>query len=210
MTTTEWLLVAMTCFAGAATPGPSLALAIQTSLDQGRLAGLAVGTGHGIGVFLYAALVAFGAGYVQAYLPAFFIVLQVIGAVFLAWLAWGMLGEGWAEKNGAPPPAGPDETRASNPALNGFLIVFFNPKIALFFLAIFSQFVTADQGIGVKAGMATLAGAIDAAWYCLIAFLVTMAAISGRLQQYSWQMNLIFGTILGLASLGIALRLALQ
>ena len=52
---------------------------------------------------------------------------------------------------------------------DGFLIVFFNPKIIVFFLAVFSQFLSADQSVATQITAAAVAGVLDAAWYALVA-----------------------------------------
>ena len=60
MTLITWLLLASACLAGAASPGPSIALLSKTVLDGGRRAGVIFGLAHGLGIFFYAFLVAFG------------------------------------------------------------------------------------------------------------------------------------------------------
>ena len=44
--------------------------------------------------------------------------------------------------------------------------------------------------------MASLAGAIDALWYCAIATLVSLPMAQIRLQQYAWQLDIAFGATL--------------
>lgn len=198
MTVADWLLLSLTLLAGAASPGASLALVIQRALHQGRRAGMIVGLSHGLGILLYAGAVALGAAELQSAYPKIFTALQVIGLAFLAYLGINMLRGGW---RGRHAQAAEQTTRTPNQnplglAADGFLIVFFNPKIAIFFFAIFSQFLTTDLSLTTRFTMASLAGAIDALWYCAIAALISLPFIQTRLREYAWQLDIAFGTAL--------------
>ena len=57
MTIAEWMLLLLACLAGAASPGPSLALLIRSVLVDGRTAGVIFGIAHGAGILMYACLV---------------------------------------------------------------------------------------------------------------------------------------------------------
>ena len=77
------------------------------------------------------------------------------------------------------PPAG-----ALAAAREGFGIALLNPKIALFFLALFSQFVSSEAGaieVAILAGTATL---VDASWYALVATGLTARATAAWLRRH--------------------------
>jgi threonine/homoserine/homoserine lactone efflux protein len=194
----DWVLLSLTLLAGAASPGASLALVMQRSLQFGRQAGLLVGISHGIGILFYAGAVAFGAATLKDEFPQLFRVLQLIGLGFLGYLGLTMLWGGWRNRS----TKAAADTHSLSPkslkslAAEGFLIVFLNPKIAIFFFAIFSQFLLPDLSLHTRTAMASLAGAIDALWYCAIATLVSMPLIQTRLQHYAWQLDMTFGTAL--------------
>ena len=57
---------------------------------------------------------------------------------------------------------------------NGFLIVFLNPKIAAFFLAVFSQFLDAASSLESKLIMVITATVIDGFWYILLAVIIAV------------------------------------
>ena len=79
--------------------------------------------------------------------------------------------------------------------LNGFLIVFLNPKVVLFFVAIFSQFLTPDQSMTTQLMAASMAGGIDAAWYALVAFCVSNHRLAGALNSASPVIDVAFGAL---------------
>ena len=203
MTSDLWLLLALTLFAGAASPGPSVALVIRTSLVYGRSGGVLVGLAHGLGVWLYALAVVLGVATLLVGNPWLLSSIQIAGIVFLAYLGLVMLRGGWVamratEPQEQAPVASSDiQQRSSISYLrDGFLIVFLNPKIVVFFMAIFSQFLNAEQTLATQLAAASLAGIIDAMWYVLVALLVSSAVIADRLQRYSGPIDILFGLLL--------------
>jgi len=57
---------------------------------------------------------------------------------------------------------------------NGFLIVFLNPKIAAFYLAIFSQFLDGASNLEHKFLMVVTATVIDGLWYIILTFVIAV------------------------------------
>jgi threonine/homoserine/homoserine lactone efflux protein len=171
---------------------------MQRALQFGRQAGLIVGISHGIGILFYAGTVALGAATLQSEFPQIFRGLQIIGLGFLGYLGLTMLRGGWRKRSTKRAADTRPLTQKSRPSLaaEGFLIVFFNPKIAIFFFAIFSQFLLPDLSPYTRTAMASLAAVIDALWYCAIAALVSLPVIEVRLQQYAWQLDIAFGAAL--------------
>ena len=91
-------------------------------------------------------------------------------------------------------------------ALEGFLIVFFNPKIAVFFFAIFSQFLAEDQSIAVKVSMVSVAWLIDTAWYLFVTIIATLPPLAVLIKGYKGQLELLSGYALILICLGLVWR----
>ena len=203
MTPDLWLLLALTLFAGAASPGPSLALVIRTSLAHGRSGGVLVGFAHGLGVWLYAMAVVMGVATLLVGNPWLLSSIQIAGIVFLVYLGLIMLRGGVAalratesSEPAAIESSDTEQRSAISYLRDGFLIVFLNPKIIVFFLAIFSQFLHAEQTLATQLTAASLAGIIDAIWYVAVALVVSSAAIADRLQRYSGPIDILFGLLL--------------
>ena len=197
-----WLSMSLICIFGAMSPGPSLAVVVQNTLSGGRLQGVITGIAHGFGIVIWAGLTAGGIGLLITQQPALFNGMRYAGAAILVYLGIRSLRS----------TAGAAETLQSannNPrasaARDGFLIAILNPKIALFFLALFSQFVRPEAGIGEKVIMALTAGGIDALWYIIVALLLSHSAILDRLRARARFLDRLFGLIL----IGLAIRVAL-
>ena len=182
MTLITWVLLASACLAGAASPGPSIALLSKTVLDGGRRAGVIFGLAHGLGIFFYAFLVAFGLSVTLSFIPFLIDFLNVAGLVFLLWLAYVMLSSSFARSESDQQKFQISNTLFGNFG-SGFLIVFLNPKIALFFVAIFTQFVGDASSFQEKAIMVSTATITDTIWYIFLTFIIALPKFRNFLQS---------------------------
>ena len=192
MTLITWIFLASACLAGAASPGPSIALLSKTVMDGGRRAGLVFGLAHGLGIFFYAFLVAFGLSVTLSFVPFLIKFLNVAGLVFLLWLAYFMLSSSFALSDSDQKKFQISNTLFGNFG-SGFLIVFLNPKIALFFLAIFTQFVGDASSFQEKAIMVFTATIIDTSWYVFLTFIIALPKFRRFLQSNSRSFEFILG-----------------
>ena len=178
MEPSAWISIAAVCAAGAASPGPSLAVVVKNTLAGGRKQGVLTGLGHGIGVGIYAFGAVVGVSTLVETQPSLGRGIEVIGALYLLWMGLGVLrhaGQGGMSANAS-------KQRVQGFA-EGFLIAFLNPKIAIFFLALLGSFLPVDAGVFDRAGVAGLAMCIDASWYM---FAAVMLAGSGAA---TWMRN---------------------
>ena len=197
-----WLSMSLICIFGAMSPGPSLAVVVQNTLSGGRLQGVITGIAHGFGIVIWAGLTAGGIGLLITQQPTLFNGMRYAGAAILVYLGIRSLR---STAGAAKTLQSANNNPSASAARDGFLIAILNPKIALFFLALFSQFVRPEAGIGEKVVMALTAGGIDALWYIIVALLLSHSAILDRLRARARFLDRLFGLIL----IGLAIRVAL-
>jgi threonine/homoserine/homoserine lactone efflux protein len=137
-----WLLFCLACAALAATPGPNMLFLVSRTLAQGRAAGFVSLAGTSSGFALHALAAAFGLSALLAAVPLAFEVVKWAGAIYLAWLAIVM----WRASD--EPDATVVAPHAAPPAMyrQGLLTAVLNPKVAVFQLALFPQFVDPSRG----------------------------------------------------------------
>ena len=164
----SWFAIAAVCAAGAVSPGPSLAVVVKNTVRGGRVEGVFTGLGHGIGVGIYAFGAVVGISVLVASTPGLQRGIELAGAMFLLWMGLQTLRHaGKRDLDDA------DEKRPGRRGfVEGFLVSFLNPKIAVFFLALLGSFLPVDAGVAERVGVATLAMGIDAGWYMLVAALM--------------------------------------
>lgn len=206
MTLAAWLSLFAVCLLGAVSPGPSLAVVLRATIGGGRVAGFRAAVAHGTGVGLYGLLTVTGLAVLLTRSPGLYLGLQIAGALYLVWLGGKSL---TARSNRATTAR--ENSAHHNPATEGFLVAFLNPKLAVFMLALFSQFLAPEFGIKEKAIMVATVGVTDAAWYGLVASLVARPAFLERLRAGEVLISRVFGMILiALALTVLANALLLQ
>jgi threonine/homoserine/homoserine lactone efflux protein len=198
MTLAIWLTVVSICLLGAMSPGPSLAVVLKQTLGGGRRTGLIAAFTHGLGIGLYALLCISGIAVMITTSPLLFTALQWGGAGYLVWMGI----------NGLRARSSPDAKLADPPttgsaARDGFLVVFLNPKIAVFFIALFSQVIGSDTTWLEKLAYASTAMIIDMGWYIIVAWSFSNPRWLGRLQDNVVWLERLFGVIL----IALAVRL---
>lgn len=140
---TTWLL-----FAGAAlllvlTPGPNMIYLISRSICQGKRAGVISLFGVMAGFLVHVFAAAIGLSALFLAVPFAYEVLKWAGAVYLLWLAWQAL------KPGARSPFEARQLPPDSPSKlfsMGLLTNVLNPKIAVFYISLFPQFVSPERG----------------------------------------------------------------
>ena len=78
----------------------------------------------------------------------------------------------------------------------GFLISLLNPKIAIFFLAIFSHVIQADSSLVETVFIGIIAAVIDGLWYVCVALVLIGAGIVKIFQARETTIRLVSGLIL--------------
>ena len=157
------LWMSFICAMGAMSPGPSLVVVLRNTISGGRTRGVMTAIGHGIGFSIYAFMAVMGLSSVILANEQVFYLLQSAGALFLIWLAISMI----TNKNSDSSEK--YEKSKYKGFSEGFMIAFLNPKILVFLVAIFSQFINVDVNNSGRFIMVVMAGMIDTTWYVLVA-----------------------------------------
>ena len=192
--------LAFVCAMGAMSPGPSLAVVLRNTISGGRLQGVMTGVGHGIGFGIYALIAVTGLSALLLAHESIFTLLQWGGALVLLWLSYNMLTY--------VPTENKEEHSSSGRKgfIEGFLISFFNPKILVFLVAIFSQFIDPNMNQLDRLVMALLAGIIDTTWYVLVATVLAGTSAIDKLRSNSVLIDRIIGSILSLLALALVAK----
>jgi|ERR1022692_790354 threonine/homoserine/homoserine lactone efflux protein len=135
---------ALATFVLTATPGPGVLYVVGRSVGGGRRAGLASMLGIETGEAVYIAGAALGITALLATSPIALSVLRYGGAAYLVLLgirAWRQHGD---EAEADREPAGRGHWGAYG---RGLVVQLLNPKVAVFFLAYFPQFVRPGQAV---------------------------------------------------------------
>ncbi|NMD08934.1 MAG: LysE family translocator [Phyllobacteriaceae bacterium] len=122
------------------TPGPDMSLFLSRTIVNGRAAGMASMIGTNFGCIVHTLLAAFGVSALIAASATGFLVLKIVGAVYLLWLAVDAIRNGSSlnVRDGERKP-----TSIVSSFLLGITVNLTNPKVVLFFITFLPQFVSA-------------------------------------------------------------------
>jgi threonine/homoserine/homoserine lactone efflux protein len=124
------------------TPGPDMSLWLSRTIGGGRSAGMAAMVGTNLGCVIHTLLAAFGVSAVIAASATGFLVLKIVGALYLLWLAIDAIRNGSSLNVKAGTQRG---SSAFADFMLGVTVNLTNPKVVLFFITFLPQFVSAHD-----------------------------------------------------------------
>ena len=188
------------------TPGPNMVYLVSRSLSQGRAAGVTSLLGVAAGFLVHMFAAAAGLTAVFLAIPLAYEMLKWLGAAYLLWLAWQSL------RPGARSPFEVRPMPVDSPArlfFMGFMTNALNPKIAVFYLSVFPQFVRPEYGSvfaqSVALGLTQIAVSLTVN-FLIILGAARLAAWFARNPFWQAVQRWFMGLVLG----GLAVRLALE
>ncbi len=166
-----FLKIFTVCILGAISPGPSMVVVINNAIFKNRYHGILTSIGHGLGIGIYALFAVLGIAIIIQTNIFFFNTIKIISIIFLIYLGLKSI----TSKN---------KLEFDKKELRGGLMSFFqglsisllNPKIFIWFVAIYSQFMSLENDLIFNTYLVLTAGLVDASWYIILTFLVTSKA----------------------------------
>lgn len=139
----DWSLFALAALVMVLSPGPNMMYLVSRSLCQGARAAEVSLLGVAAGFVLHLSVAAFGLSAFFLAVPYAYDGLKYIGAAYLLWLAWQSVkpgSRGLFETQDLPPDS------PGRLFWMGFFTNALNPKIAMFYVSIFTQFLDPAHG----------------------------------------------------------------
>ncbi|WP_166459706.1 LysE family translocator [Amycolatopsis pithecellobii] len=188
-------------------PGADLALVLTSAVRGGRQGGLATTMGIVSGVFVWAALAGAGLAGVLVASATGYLMLRLAGAAYLLFLGIKFL----AQSRSVAPPV--DRTGGAGKARSfwsyfrrGWVADVMNPKMAVFYLAVLSNFLHPGDFLPGKVFFLALVHAsIGLLWFSSISLAVGRSNILARNPRVRRMLNLAGGAVLVLLSIEVAL-----
>ena len=193
------------------TPGSDSMYIITRSMAQGRTAGFYSVLGITSGILVHTLLASLGLSVLLANSPTAFMIVKYIGASYLCYLGFKMLTS--KNSNSIANSLSKDQHVTSQKEVDswqiykqGVLTNVFNPKVALFFLAFFPQFVDANYAYGMLSFlMLGLTFAVTGFVWCLCLALLA-SKFSEKLRRNP-AIEAILNKISGVVFIGLGIKL---
>ena len=198
------VVFALASLALTATPGPDMLLIAARSATQGMAAGFATYLGVATGSFAHAIALAIGLSQLFLAVPFAYDLVRYLGAAYLLFLAVQ------AFRAHAPD----DGYKVSKPHFQvsvmfrqGFISNILNPKVAIFFLALFPQFVDPEKG-SVFSQIMILAVVLNVVGLVINGTVAVIASKAAKITTTSRKYQRFADYFLGTVFAGLAARLA--
>lgn len=187
-------------------PGPNGVLVAKTVPTSGRPAGFANVAGFVTAFYLHGALSILGISVVLVQSAEAFMVVKLLGAAYLCWLGAKALIDA-VRGNTAPMSVPPARRKRllTTAYVEGFLTNALNPKVSMFYLAAFPQFMTVGEGaVGSAFLLVFLHSMINAVWFgAMVLLFARLARAAGSPRAQRWLKG-----VTGVVFLGFGARLA--
>jgi threonine/homoserine/homoserine lactone efflux protein len=182
------------------TPGAGTAMVVRSAVRGGPRRALVTTIGNSIGVLAWGCFAAVGIAAIVATSAEAFTAIKLVGAVVLLILGLQSLRGRRAAETVAAPEGGA-------PLRDGLVTSLANPKLAVFFAALFPQVVPDGASVLVSALlMAAMIVAFDLVWYSALAYLVARARRAFVEGPWLARAERVTGAVL----VGLGVRLALE
>tara|TARA_B100000902_G_C27241237_1_gene880095 strand:+ start:98 stop:712 length:615 start_codon:yes stop_codon:yes gene_type:complete len=202
MTLITFTQVFVVCLLGAMSPGPSMAVVINNAIFKGRYNGILTAIGHGIGITVYATFAVLGLGLIIKTNFFIFYGLKILSIIFLIFIGLKSI---LNKKKLNLEDKGLKENTIS--FIQGFSISIFNPKIFVWFIAIYSQFMSQNNDLVFNIYLVFIAGIVDACWYIILTLAVTTVSALSFFQKKINFFQKIQGFFFILLGLGLLINL---
>ena len=163
-----FLKIFAVCLLGAMSPGPSMVVVINNAIFKNRLNGILTSIGHGVGIGIYALFAVLGIALIIKTNLYVFNVIKFLSIIFLVYLGVNLM-----ITNDKLEFDGKNINSGFTSFLQGLSISLLNPKIFIWFIAIYSQFMSVDNDMIFNTILILTASIIDAIWYVILTLLVT-------------------------------------
>lgn len=178
-------------------PGPDFAVVMRNSLSFGRRTGVASALGIGTALGIHVTYTVLGFAVILQHSPSLFGFIQLLGAAYLLWLAQGAI-------RAKKPKQGMEDSGIKEYEekpfwtgfREGFLCNMLNPKAALFFLSIFSQFLTPETPGWVRWVYGGEIMFAVGAWFVFLATVISSATFRRYYGAYRHWFNRVLGGVL--------------
>ncbi|KAA8678719.1 LysE family translocator [Vibrio gigantis] len=199
-----WLFIVIVFFI-AIIPGPNALLVLSTALTQRKLFAFVNVLGVSCGFFFHAFISANGISLLLSNTPMAFEGLKWAGVLCLVWLGYNHFRAALRAQEGVLSVVSASGSKLYSQFFKGLLTNLLNPKIVLFYLSIFPQFVSTDAIVTDSLMLGGIQAMVVSMWFLVV---ILMADTFKRLlvqKRTSQMMNIVCGVLF----VGFSIQLAL-
>lgn len=181
-----------------ASPGPDFALVVKLSTQENRAVAIASAAGISVAILAHTLLSLTGLSLIIHSSEQLFILVQLIGASYLAWMGIGAARAAlshWRDPVALEKAQQSEGLSVKKGFLQGLYTNLLNPKALVFFITLFSTLITPQVSFMTKSVAALLLFTLSMMWFSLIAMVLTKPKIQIKLKRATPVINLLTGFV---------------
>ena len=186
-------------------PGPNGILIAKTVPFSGKTAGFSNVAGFVVAFYLHGSLSILGISVLLTQSAQAFFIVKMLGATYLCWVGIKALLSAWYSKDNTDAIKQiKSKSSLSKAFVEGFLTNALNPKVSMFYLAAFPQFISHAEAIESAFLLVFIHSVINLIWFSTMVLL--FSKLRGVANNRTFQK--IFKTVTGLIFIGFGAKLA--
>lgn len=202
----DWVTVFLVTGLASVSPGPNFAITVKNSLVHSRRAGVWTAVGVTAGNLPHVVFGLVGVTVVVSQSILLFNTLKWLGAAYLIYLGVRSLLAKAHEADNTVLGVVRDDMAPTRAFWSSFLVSVLNPKVALFYLVLFTQVVRPGTPDGVQAVYGLTVLAMTFGWHALVALFASQTAVRTRFHAAMHWVERVTGAVL----IALGVRLALS
>ena len=190
MTVILFTQIVFVCLLGAMSPGPSMVVVVNNAIFKNKFNGILTAFGHGFGIGIYALFAVLGISLIIETNLMVFNTIKILSIIFLLYLGIQSFFKETALNF--------DQNKMEGGGisfLEGLSIAMLNPKIFIWFIAIYSQFISIKNDIFLNISLILIASLVDALWYVFLVNLVTYRSVLNLIKNKIKQIQRSIGVL---------------
>ena len=198
-----WTFI-LTAFIFILTPGMNTVFILNTALSQGKKASIYASLGINAGILVHTLFAALGLSMLIAKSVTAFLVIKYLGAVYLVYLGISKIKEKDSSLNFE---AILEVKSAQKNFTSGIVTNVLNPKVALFFISFFPQFIRYDalNNPFPYLILGIMYAAMSILWFCFLSIFASIISVKLKSgSQTGFWLNKISGLVFILMGLNMA------
>lgn len=181
-------------------PGPNFCVVLRNSLCHSRKMGFLTAFGVSLGTLVHLFYTLVGIGILITKSPYLYVVIKDVGAIYLFYLGLTLLLSSFKCSDAVDvPQAAP--ISSSKAVAQGFLTSVLNPRAALFYISLFSQFIKTSTPLSIKLAYAAINWSVTLGWFLMLAFLLTGKFLLNRMKRFQILVDRTIGGVLMMLSM---------
>lgn len=199
------LLVATVSLVAAISPGPDFFIVVRNSLVYSRRAGYLTTLGIMTALLIHLTYTLIGIGVIIGDIPFLYHLVKYLGAAYLFYIGIkGILQSFKSQETFGKHYQKSTHLLSDRKAfIQGFITNLLNPKVALFFISLFSQFITQETPFFIRFQYALVNWSVGLGWFIFVTYLITGKQMTNKMDRFRKLIDRIMGSLLVAVSIKI-------